>query len=72
MVERRFASVARPDPLLLDEERESLSPSLRTTADSQEQERVEFVEACAAARERLVLSFPALTVSQAGAGDPAG
>ena len=58
MVERRFPSVARPDPLLLDEERESLSPALRTTLDDQEQERVEFVEACAAARERLVLSYP--------------
>ncbi len=58
MVERRFPSVARPDPLLLDEERESLSPALRTTVDDQEQERVEFLEACAAAGERLVLSYP--------------
>ena len=58
MVERRFPSVARPDPLLLDEERESLSSALRTTSDDQEQERIEFVEACAAARERLVLSYP--------------
>lgn len=58
MVERRFPSVARPNPLLLDEERESLSPALRTTVDDQEQERIEFVEACAAAGERLVLSYP--------------
>ena len=58
MVERRFPSVPRPDPLLLDEERQSLSPALRTTLDDQEQERIEFVEACAAARERLVLSYP--------------
>ncbi len=29
MVERRFPSVARPDPLLLDEERESLSQPLQ-------------------------------------------
>lgn len=58
MVERRFPSVARPDPLLLDEERESLSPTLRTTTDDQEQERVEFVEACGTAGERLVLSYP--------------
>lgn len=58
MVERRFPSVARPDPLLLDEERAALSTALRTTLDDQEQERVEFVEACAAARERLVLSYP--------------
>lgn len=58
MVERRFPSIARPDPLLLDAEREALSPALKTTMDDQEQERVEFVEACAAARERLVLSYP--------------
>lgn len=57
MVERRFPAIARPDPLLLDEERASLSPMLRTTIDEQEQERVEFVNACAAARERLVLSY---------------
>ena len=58
MVERRFPSVPRPDPLLLDEERQSLSAALKTTVDDQEQERIEFVEACAAARERLVLSYP--------------
>jgi ATP-dependent helicase/nuclease subunit B len=58
MVERRFPSIARPDPLLLDEERQSLSPAFRTTEDDQEQERVEFVDACAAAGERLVLSYP--------------
>ena len=58
MVERRFPSVARPDPLLLDEERESLSPALRTSVDEQEQERIEFVEACASGEERLVLSYP--------------
>lgn len=65
MVERRFPSVARPDPLLLDEERESLSPALRTSVDEQEQERVEFVAACATARERLVLSYPRVD-SQSG------
>jgi ATP-dependent helicase/nuclease subunit B len=65
MVERRFPSIARPDPLLLDEERESLSPALRITVDEQEQERVEFVQACAAARERLVLSYPRVD-SQSG------
>ena len=58
MVERRFPSVPRPDPLLLDEERQSLSAALKTTLDDQEHERIEFVEACAAARERLVLSYP--------------
>ena len=58
MVERRFPSVARPDPLLLDEERQALSPALRTTIDAQEEERLRFVEGCAAAGERLVLSWP--------------
>jgi ATP-dependent helicase/nuclease subunit B len=58
LVERRFPAMARPDPLLLDEERRGLSASLRITEDAQEQERVAFVEACAAARERLVLSYP--------------
>jgi ATP-dependent helicase/nuclease subunit B len=58
MVERRFPSVARPDPLLLDEERQALSPALRTTVDAQEQERLRFIEACGAAGERLVLSYP--------------
>ena len=58
LVERRFPSVARPDPLLLDDERTALSPELRTSADEQEQERLEFVAACAAAGERLILSYP--------------
>ncbi len=58
LVERRFPSVARPDPLLLDEERSALSAELRTSADEQEAERLEFVDACAAAGERLVLSYP--------------
>ena len=49
LVERRFPSVARPDPLLLDEEREALSPLLKTSGDEQEQERIEFLDACAAA-----------------------
>ena len=58
MVERRFPSIARPDPLLLDEEREALSTALTTTMDAQEQERIQFADACAAAGERLVLSYP--------------
>ena len=58
LVERRFPSVARPDPLLLDEERAALSQELRTSADEQEEERLEFFDACAAASERLVLSYP--------------
>ena len=65
LVERRFPSVARPDPLLLDEERETLSAELRTSADVQERERVEFFDACAAAGEKLILSYPRVD-SQSG------
>ncbi len=36
LVERAFPAVVRPDPLLLDEEREALSPELRTTLDGHE------------------------------------
>jgi RecB family exonuclease len=57
-VERRFPSVARPDPLLLDEERAALADDVRTSADDQEDERLEFLDACASAGERLVLSYP--------------
>jgi RecB family exonuclease len=58
LVERAFPTVARPDPLLLDEERETLSPDLRTTRDVQEAERVLFLRAVRAAEQRLVLSYP--------------
>jgi RecB family exonuclease len=58
LVERAFPTVARPDPLLLDEEREALSPELRTTRDAQERERLLFARAVRASGERLVLSFP--------------
>jgi superfamily I DNA/RNA helicase/RecB family exonuclease len=58
LVERRFPSIARPDPLLLDEERAALSPLLKTSADEQEEERLEFLDACAATAERLILSYP--------------
>jgi ATP-dependent helicase/nuclease subunit B len=58
LVERAFPRVVRPDPLLLDDEREGLSPNLRTTRDSQEAERLLFFDAVRAAGERLVLSYP--------------
>ena len=58
LVERAFPAVARPDPLLLDEEREALSKELRTSRDTQESERILFVRAVRAAGERLVLSWP--------------
>ncbi len=58
LVERRFPSIVRPDPLLLDEERVLLSDGLETTGERQEQERVRFARACAAAGESLVLSYP--------------
>jgi ATP-dependent helicase/nuclease subunit B len=58
LVERRFPSPPRPDPLLLDDEREALSPALRTTRDAVEEERLLFLDATRAAEERLVLSYP--------------
>jgi RecB family exonuclease len=58
LVERAFPGLVRPDPLLLDDEREALSPDLRTTRDGQERERLLFVDAVRAAEERLVLSYP--------------
>ena len=58
LVERVFPGVVRPDPLLLDDERASLSPALRTTLDGYEDERLLLVDAAKAATERLVLSYP--------------
>ncbi|MCL4821599.1 MAG: exodeoxyribonuclease V subunit gamma [Vicinamibacteria bacterium] len=58
LVERAFPQVARPDPLLLDDERERLSPDLATTRDAAEAERVLFLDAVRCAGERLVLSYP--------------
>lgn len=58
LVERAFPGLVRPDPLLLDDEREALSPQLRTTRDGQEAERLLFLDAVTAAEERLVLSYP--------------
>jgi ATP-dependent helicase/nuclease subunit B len=58
LVERAFPAIVRPDPLLLDDEREALSPHLRTTRDGQEAERLLFLDAVSAAEERLVLSYP--------------
>ena len=58
LVERAFPGLVRPDPLLLDDEREALSKDLRTTRDGQESERLLFLEAVQAAEERLVLSYP--------------
>ena len=58
LVERAFPGLVRPDPLLLDDEREALSPGLRTMREAQEAERLLFLEAVRAAEERLVLSYP--------------
>jgi len=58
LVERAFPGLVRPDPLLLDDEREALSPHLRTTRDAQEAERLLFKDAVDAAEERIVLSYP--------------
>ncbi len=43
LVERAFPALVRPDPLLLDDERDALSPGLRTTRDAQEAERLLFL-----------------------------
>jgi len=58
LVERAFPGLVRPDPLLLDDEREALGDPLRTTRDGQEAERLLFADAVRAAEERLVLSYP--------------
>jgi RecB family exonuclease len=58
LVERAFPGIVRPDPLLLDDERQALSPHLRTTRDGQAAERQLFEDALSAAEERLVLSYP--------------
>jgi ATP-dependent helicase/nuclease subunit B len=58
LAERRFPATVRPDPLLLDDERRTLSGSLFTTQDGQERERRLFATAVNAATERLVLSYP--------------
>jgi ATP-dependent helicase/nuclease subunit B len=63
LVERAFPALLRPDPLLLDEERDALSPGLRTTRDAQEAERLLFLGAVSAAEERLVLSYPRFDTS---------
>jgi RecB family exonuclease len=58
LAERRFPAAVRPDPLLLDDERQALGGSLLTTEDAQERERRLFADAVDAATERLVLSYP--------------
>jgi ATP-dependent helicase/nuclease subunit B len=58
LVERSFPAPPRPDPLLLDDEREALSAALRATRDAVESERLLFLDAARAAEERLVLSYP--------------
>ena len=58
LVEGAFPGLARPDPLLLDEEREALPAHLRTTRDIREADRLLFRDAVRAAEERLVLSYP--------------
>lgn len=58
LVERSFPPPARPDPLLLDEERAALSKDLETTRDAAKEERLLFKDAVATASERIVLSYP--------------
>ncbi len=58
LVERGFPGVVRPDPLLLDDDRQALSPDLPTTRHGYDDERRLFHDAVRAATERLVLSYP--------------
>jgi RecB family exonuclease len=59
--ERSFPPPARQDPILLDSERELLSARapapLAPRADRGSEEALQFALACAAARERLVVSY---------------
>ena len=60
LVEKSFPRVIREDPLLLDEDRARISPNLPRKLDGHDEERLLFSLATAAARERLVLSYPRL------------
>src|SRR5207249_898364 len=60
LVEKTFPRIIREDPLLLDEERQRISPALPLKRNGYEEEQLLFDLACGAARDRLVLSFPRL------------
>jgi len=60
MVEKSFPRVIREDPLLLDDERAAMSPDLPLKRRGYDEEPLLFRLTCAAARERLVLTYPRL------------
>ena len=60
LVEKSFPRPVREDPLLVDEERARISADLPQKLDGHEEERLLFSLASAAAREKLVLSYPRL------------
>ena len=60
LVEKSFPRPVREDPLLADEERARISAELPRKLDGHEEERLLFSLAAAAAREKLVLSYPRL------------
>ncbi|HUJ70931.1 MAG TPA: PD-(D/E)XK nuclease family protein [Verrucomicrobiae bacterium] len=60
LVEKSFPRPVREDPLLADAERARISADLQQKLDGHEEERLLFSLATAAAREKLVLSYPRL------------
>lgn len=60
LVEKSFPRVVPEDPLLLDDERARVSTALPRKLNGYEEERLLFSLAAAAAREKLVLSYPRL------------
>lgn len=60
LVEKSFPRVIREDPLLLDQERARIGPELPRKLNGYDEERLLFSLAVAAAREKLVLSYPRL------------
>jgi ATP-dependent helicase/DNAse subunit B len=60
LAEKSFPRVIREDPLLLDEERARLGSEVPRKLNGYDEERLLFSLAVAAAREKLVLSYPRL------------
>ena len=65
LAERMFPQKPRQDPLLLDQARELLDPSLPTRAEHRRLERLLLHLGAGAATERLYVSYPRLDVAEA-------
>jgi ATP-dependent helicase/nuclease subunit B len=63
LVEKSFPRLVREDPLLLDNERTTVSPDLPLKGRGHDEERLLFALATACARDQLVLSYPRLEPS---------